>query len=77
MIVGVEQPQGGSLRIAGVPIKMTVTPGQVRRRAPVLGEDTVARLREAGLTDAEIASLLERRIAQASDVKTLASEPTA
>jgi crotonobetainyl-CoA:carnitine CoA-transferase CaiB-like acyl-CoA transferase len=66
MIVGIQQPEGGSLRIAGVPIKMTATPGQVRHRAPVLGQDTVARLREAGLTETEIRGLIERRIAHAS-----------
>lgn len=65
MIAEVEQPHGGSLRIAGVPVKLSATPGAVRRRAPLLGEDTVARLREAGLTEAEIAGLIERRAAAA------------
>ena len=66
MIVEVQQPDGAPLRIAGVPIKLTLTPGGVRRRAPILGENTVARLREAGLTEAEIAGLIERRVAMAA-----------
>lgn len=55
MIVDVEQP--GSDRpigIAGIPIKMTETPGRVRSRGPYLGEHTEEILRRAGLTEAEI-----------------------
>ena len=66
MIVDVDQPNGARLRVAGVPIKLTATPGGVRRRAPLLGENTLARLREAGLTETEIAGLLERRVAMAA-----------
>ena len=64
MIVDVEQPgSASSVRVAGVPIKMTQTPGGVRRRAPLLGEDTVARLRDAGLSADEIATLIANRTA--------------
>jgi len=64
MIVPVEQPGSADpVRIAGVPIKLTLTPGRVARRAPLLGEDTIARLREAGLTEAEIRMLIEKRAA--------------
>jgi crotonobetainyl-CoA:carnitine CoA-transferase CaiB-like acyl-CoA transferase len=66
MIVPVEQPGGEPIRIAGVPIKMTATPGGVRRRAPLLGEDTISRLREAGLSEAEVQDLLEKRAAFAA-----------
>lgn len=66
MIVPVEQPGTTPIRVAGVPIKMTVTPGGVRRRAPLLGEDTRVRLREAGLSDAEIDDLIAKRAAIAA-----------
>jgi crotonobetainyl-CoA:carnitine CoA-transferase CaiB-like acyl-CoA transferase len=66
MLVPVEQPGGEPIRIAGVPIKMTATPGGVRRRAPLLGEDTVVRLKEAGLSDDEIDDLLKKRAAVAA-----------
>ena len=66
MIVEVEPFGAEPLRIAGVPIKLTLTPGGVRRRAPRLGENTIDRLREAGLTEAEIAGLIERRVAAAT-----------
>lgn len=64
MIVPVEQPGSvAPIEVAGVPIKMTVTPGGVRRRAPLLGEDTIATLREAGLGEDEIATLIANRAA--------------
>ena len=63
MIVSVEQPGDEPIRIAGVPIKMTGTPGGVHRRAPLLGEDTRKRLGEAGLSEIEIDELLEKRAA--------------
>ncbi|HKT95922.1 MAG TPA: CoA transferase [Paraburkholderia sp.] len=58
MLVEVEQP--GSRRavsIAGVPIKMSRTPGAVRQRAPLLGEHTEAILRDAGYAGDEIEAL--------------------
>lgn len=63
MIVSVEQPGADPVQIAGVPVKMTITPGGVHRRAPLLGEDTLTRLQEAGLSDAEISDLLDKRAA--------------
>jgi crotonobetainyl-CoA:carnitine CoA-transferase CaiB-like acyl-CoA transferase len=66
MIVSVEQPGDEPIRIAGVPIKMTDTPGGVRRRAPLLGEDTRRRLSEAGLSEREIDELFEKRAAFAA-----------
>ena len=66
MIVSVEQPGDEPIQIAGVPIKMTATPGGVHRRAPLLGENTRERLRQAGLSETEIADLLEKRAAFAA-----------
>jgi crotonobetainyl-CoA:carnitine CoA-transferase CaiB-like acyl-CoA transferase len=66
MIVSVDQLGDAPIQIAGVPIKMTGTPGGVHRRAPLLGEDTVERLRQAGLSEAEIADLLRKRVAVAT-----------
>lgn len=65
MIVEVEQPGTAPIRLAGVPIKMTRTPGGVHVRAPLMGEHTRAQLRRAGLTDAEIQTLIDGRAAAA------------
>ena len=44
-------------RALGIPVKLSDTPGSVRRAAPLLGEHTAEVLREAGFSDAEIAAL--------------------
>lgn len=66
MIVDVDQPDASTVKVAGVPIKMTATPGGVHRRGPLLGEDTRARLSELGLSDDEIQDLIDRRVAIAA-----------
>ena len=57
MVVEVDHPTLGRLRTLGSPLKMSGTPPDVRRRAPLLGEHTDAVLREAGFSDQEIAAL--------------------
>jgi crotonobetainyl-CoA:carnitine CoA-transferase CaiB-like acyl-CoA transferase len=57
MEVRLEHPVEGSIRALGIPVKLSATPGSIRRPAPLLGEHTEEVLREAGLSDAEIASL--------------------
>lgn len=59
MIAHLEQPGCETpIRVAGVPIKMTRTPGRVARRAPFLGEDTRFYLELAGLSGEEIEACL-------------------
>lgn len=59
MIVEVEQPGSATpISIAGVPIKMTATPGQVATRAPFHGEHSEAWLRLAGVPEEQIAAIL-------------------
>ena len=65
MLVEVEQPGASPLTIVGVPVKMTGTPGAVRRRSPYLGEQTRAQLLRAGLSPAEIQALVDARAAVA------------
>jgi crotonobetainyl-CoA:carnitine CoA-transferase CaiB-like acyl-CoA transferase len=60
MAVEVDHPTLGRIRTLGSPIKMSVTPPLVGRRAPLLGEHTAEVLREAGLSDEEIARLKGR-----------------
>ena len=63
MIVDVEHPGCASpVQIAGVPIKMSATPGGVRRRAPRLGEHTDEVLRDLGITPQQIERLRVARV---------------
>ena len=57
MVVEVEHPTLGRLKTLGSPIKLSATPPDVGRRAPLLGEHTDEVLAEAGYTGSEIAAL--------------------
>jgi len=46
MMVEVEHPVEGTIRALGIPVKLSDTPGSVRRPAPLLGEHTEEILRE-------------------------------
>jgi crotonobetainyl-CoA:carnitine CoA-transferase CaiB-like acyl-CoA transferase len=63
MLVEVEQP-GSSVpvKIAGVPIKLSETPGAIRRRAPLLGEHTEDILFAAGYAEEDIQRLREKGV---------------
>ena len=50
-------PEEGEIRVLGIPVKLSDTPGAIRRTAPLPGEHTSEVLREAGFSDAEIAAL--------------------
>ena len=57
MEVTVEHPVEGTVRALGIPVKLSDTPGAVRRPAPLLWQHTEEILREAGFSQEEIASL--------------------
>ena len=48
MVVEVEHPKAGRTRVLGVPVKLSRTPGAVRRPAPTLGQHTDEILGELG-----------------------------
>lgn len=63
MLPEVEQPGSAqALAVPGVPVKLSVTPGGVRHRAPLLGEHTREVLRELGLAPAQLEQLIEARV---------------
>jgi crotonobetainyl-CoA:carnitine CoA-transferase CaiB-like acyl-CoA transferase len=57
MIQELEHAAAGVIRVLGVPIKLSGTPGTVRTPPPVLGQHTDAILTELGLSKAEISTL--------------------
>ena len=57
MEVAVEHPVEGTIRALGIPVKLSDTPGSVRRPAPLLGQHTEEVLREAGFSATEIEAL--------------------
>jgi crotonobetainyl-CoA:carnitine CoA-transferase CaiB-like acyl-CoA transferase len=57
MEVELQHPVEGTVRTLGIPVKLSETPGTIRRPAPLLGEHTGEVLREAGFSAEEIAAL--------------------
>jgi CoA:oxalate CoA-transferase len=61
MMQTVEHPVAGKMQLPGVPIKLSATPGGIRRPAPVLGEHTNEVLQEwLAWSDEEIAKMRAR-----------------
>ncbi len=59
MQVDLEDPDLGTLHNIGIPVKLSATPGRIRRRAPALGEHSVEVLSEYGYSKKDIDALVE------------------
>lgn len=63
MLVGTEHPVAGMVKMAGIPIKLSDTPGAVEQPAPLLGQHTEEILQEfLGLSVQEINKLRENKV---------------
>ena len=63
MLVELSDPELGVLKNIGIPVKLSKTPGQIRSRAPKLGEHTAEVLAGAGYSEAEVTALIEAGVA--------------
>jgi formyl-CoA transferase len=67
MLQEVQMDDGSRLAVPGIIPKLSATPGEHRRNAPRLGQDTDDVLRELGISSAQIAELKRRGIIAAGD----------
>ena len=58
MLVDTQDPELGTIHNIGLPVKLSTTPGSIRRRAPALGEHSEEILLAHGFTQAEVDGLL-------------------
>ena len=58
MLVDMEDPELGTIHNIGVPVKLSATPGSIRRRAPALGEHSAEILLERGFSQEEVEGLM-------------------
>ncbi|HEX6008692.1 MAG TPA: CoA transferase [Actinomycetota bacterium] len=57
LVETVRHPSGGDLRVVGVPMRFSETPGEIRSGPPAVGAHTDEVLSEAGFSEAEISAL--------------------
>ena len=62
MLASVQMSDGSTLAVPGIVPKLSATPGQHRRNAPTLGQDTDAVLQELGLSAQQIQGLKDKGI---------------
>jgi len=62
MVAEIEHATIGALRVLGVPVKLSDTPGAVRTPPPRLGEHTDAVLHDLGFSDDAIAGLRRQKV---------------
>ena len=58
MLVDLDDPELGTIHNIGIPVKLSATPGEIRTRAPMLGEHSAAVLLEKGFSQAEVDDLV-------------------
>ena len=56
-IIEVDHPRAGRTRATGFPVRLSATPAQLQRPAPILGQHTAEILASLGLSDDEIDDL--------------------
>lgn len=59
MLIEIEHPEAGPVKMTGIPIKFSATPGRVKLPPPALGQHTDDVLRRVGYSEEEIAAMRE------------------
>ena len=62
MVVQINHPEAGPVKLVGSPIKLSRTSTKLERHPPIAGEHTIEILQEAGYTPEKIQQLIQKKI---------------
>lgn len=62
MLIEIDDKGIGKFQSFGIPIKFSKSPGEIRKCAPLLGEDTAKILQEIGYKEDEINALADSNV---------------
>ena len=62
MLVEIDHPTAGKIKVTGIPVKLSETPGDIRSPPPLLGQHNEEILRELGYTNKDIKNLREQGV---------------
>ncbi|HEC40358.1 MAG TPA: CoA transferase [bacterium] len=62
MLKELDHPKVGKVKVIGVPIKLSDTPGEVKTAPPILGQHTQEILTELGFSDQDIKKLRQEKV---------------
>ncbi|MGM0688170.1 MAG: CaiB/BaiF CoA transferase family protein [Bacillota bacterium] len=62
MVIDIEHPKAGMIKLTGVPVKLSMTPGEVTAAPPTLGQHTDQVLEEIGYSGSDIRGFREKGV---------------
>jgi crotonobetainyl-CoA:carnitine CoA-transferase CaiB-like acyl-CoA transferase len=62
MVVALDHPTAGPVKMAGLPVKLSDTPGTLRTAAPLLGQHSADIVRELGYSETAVQELIDRGV---------------